>query len=93
MDYCYLEASAVSDAEDAGAAEDYCCVWAPCYIDVAYTSDYGVTVDSSKGVAASIDSDVYDSDEGPCSSEELSNAFPPHPVILCLLFFGSIVYT
>eukprot|EP00978_Attheya_sp_CCMP212_P046612 scaffold401836_cov35-Attheya_sp.AAC.1 len=74
--------AAVTDAEDAGAAESVTRVWVP-------SSTEDVTVTAAKGVAASVDSAVVKIAEGAGSSKDFAHVLSPCPVSF-LFFFGPI---
>eukprot|EP00978_Attheya_sp_CCMP212_P010142 scaffold24340_cov40-Attheya_sp.AAC.1 len=79
----YVDTTAVTNAEDAGAAKSFARVWAP-------SSAEDVAVTAAEGVAASVDSTVVEIAEGAGSSKDFARVLAPRPVSF-LFFFGPIV--
>jgi hypothetical protein len=75
----------VTDAEDAGAAEAFTCVWAPSSVE-------DVAVAAAEGAAASEDSSAFKIAKCAGSTKDFARVLAPRPVNF-LFFFGSIIAT
>eukprot|EP00978_Attheya_sp_CCMP212_P009178 scaffold21638_cov44-Attheya_sp.AAC.1 len=81
----YVDTPAVTDAEDAGAAESVTRVWAP-------SSAEDIAVTAAEGVAASVDSAEVKIAEGAGSSKDFARDFGPTSGELPLLLWPHRIY-
>eukprot|EP00978_Attheya_sp_CCMP212_P009177 scaffold21637_cov46-Attheya_sp.AAC.1 len=82
----YVDTTAVTDAEDAGAAKSVTRVWAPSSVKE------DITVTDAEGVAASVDSAEVKIAEGAGSSKDFAHNFGPASVELPLLVWTHRIY-